>query len=527
MVVSHSPGFPYLTFLILLPFAGAVAVALLGGLAKMDRRILEGLGIAVSVAVLGFAIGVAVLFHAHDPGYQLVSNHVWAQGVGVRWYVGVDGISLFLLLMTAVLFPIVLVGARTKENATSYIAWMLVLEAACIGSFLSLDLILFFFFFELTLVPTYFLISGWGYARRSYAAIKFFVYTFLGSAFLLVGILVVAFLHQSQTGVLTFSLPALEHTHFSSATDILLFLAFTAAFAVKAPLFPLHTWSPDAYTEAPTGGSMILVAVLAKLGTYGLLRFDLNLFPQASEDLAPLLLTLAVIGILYGAVVACAQRDLKRVVTYSSLAQMGFIALGIFAFTSQGLTGGVLLMVNHGLITAALFLLIGWIYERRKTWQVNELKGLQTPAPVLAGAFTVVMLASIGLPGLNGFVSEFLVLSGTFLTHRWWAVVATAGVIFAALYLLWAYQQVFHGKVRLADAKTRDLSWGERAVIAPLIALIVILGLYPKPVLDRITPSVNQLVTRVEAVTHQHQPAVATHGTAGAEVAAHVGGRKP
>ncbi len=524
MVVSHSPGFPYLTFLIFLPFAGAIAVALLGGLAKADRRIVEGVGIAVSVAVLGFAIGVAVLFHEHDAGYQMVSNHVWAEGVGVRWFVGVDGISLFLLLMTAVLFPIVLLGARTRENATSYIAWMLVLEAACIGSFLSLDLILFFFFFELTLVPSYFIISGWGYARRAYAAIKFFVYTFLGSAFLLVGILVVAFLHQSQTGVLTFSLPALENTHFSSATGILLFLAFTAAFAVKAPLFPFHTWSPDAYTEAPTGGSMILAGVLAKLGTYGIIRFDLNLFPQASKDLAPLLLTLAVVGILYGAIVACAQRDMKRLVAYSSLAQMGFIALGTFAFTSQALTGGVLLMINHGLITAALFLLIGWIYERRHTWQVNELKGLQTPAPIMAAAFTVVMLASIGLPGLNNFVSEFLVLSGTFLTHRWWAVVATAGVVFAALYLLWAYQQVFHGKVSLANAQTRDLSWGERAVILPLIALIVILGLYPKPVLDRITPSVNQLVAHVEAVTHTHQPLVATHGTAGAEVTARAQG---
>ena len=265
---------------------------------------------------------------------------------------------------------------------------------------------------------------------------------------------------------------------------------------------------------------MILAAVLAKLGTYGIIRFDLNLFPQASKDLAPILLTLAVVGILYGAIVACAQRDMKRLVAYSSLAQIGFIALGTFAFTSEGLTGGVLLMVNHGLVTAALFLLIGWIYERRKTWQVNELRGLQTPAPVMAAAFTVVMMASIGLPGLNGFVSEFLVLAGTFLTHRWWAVVATAGVVFAAIYLLWAYQQVFHGKVSLVNSKTPDLSWAERLVIAPLIILIVFLGLYPKPVLDRITPSVNQLVARVEVATHSRQPAVARYGQVGARAAA-------
>ncbi len=520
VVVSHSPGFPYMTVLVLLPVAGAVGVALIGSARGVPRWVVEAVGFAVSLAILGLAIAMAVTFHPGDAGYQFVSNHVWAADLGIRWFVGVDGISLFLVLLAAVLFPIVLVGSRTKQDPRSFIAWMLLLEAACIGSFISLDLILFFFFFELTLVPAYFIISGWGYARRAYAALKFFVYTLLGSAFLLVGILVVAFIHQHQTGVLTFSLPALEHTHFSGTTEVLLFLAFTAAFAVKAPLFPFHTWSPDAYAEAPTGGSMILSGVLAKLGTYGIIRFDLNLFPQASLDLAPYILTLAVIGILYGALVACAQRDMKRLVAYSSLAQIGFIALGTFAFSTEGLTGSVLLMVNHGLVTAALFLLIGWIYERRHTWQVNELRGLQTPAPVMAAVFTVVMMASIGLPGLNGFVSEFLVLAGTFLTHRWWAVVATGGVVLAAMYLLWAYQQVFHGKVSVANATTRDLSWTERLVIAPLILLIVVLGLYPKPVLDRITPSVNRLVAHVEQATHTEQPAVARGGQAGAEAEA-------
>ncbi|MHB1584612.1 MAG: complex I subunit 4 family protein [Acidimicrobiales bacterium] len=505
-------SFPFLTVLVLLPAAGAAVLAL--G-TRLPRRVVELFGIGVSLATLGIAIATAAELRAGDGGYQLVSSHFWSTSLGVRWYLGIDGISVFLVLLAAVLFPIVLAGARTRQDARSFTAWMLLLEAACLGSFVSLDLILFFFFFELTLVPAYFLITGWGYGRRAYAGIKFFVYTFLGSAFLLVGILALAFLHQHQTGTLTFALPALEHTRLSGTTGVLLFLAFTAAFAVKAPLFPFHTWSPDAYAEAPTGGSMILAAVLAKLGTYGIIRFDLNLFPQATRTLSPLLLTLAVIGVLYGAVVACAQRDMKRLVAYSSLAQIGFIVLGLFALSTQGLTGAVLLMVNHGLITAALFLLIGWIYERRRTWQVNELRGLQTPAPVLAAVFTVVMLASIGLPGLNGFVSELLVLLGTFLTHRWWAVVATAGVVIAALYLLWAYQQVFHGPVDAVTARTPDLSWTERAVIAPLILLIVFLGVYPKPVLDRITPSVDQLVNRVEAVTHAHQPPVARHGTAG------------
>jgi NADH-quinone oxidoreductase subunit M len=503
--MSHSPEFPYLTVLVLLPVAGAAVAALW---VQAPRWVTETVGLVAAVATLGFAVGTAVLLHAGNGGYQFVSHHVWAQSLGIDWYVGVDGISIFLVLLAAVLFPIVLVGARTRHDVRAFTAWMLLLEAACIGSFISLDLVMFFLFFELTLVPAYFLIGGWGYARSAYAAIKFFVYTFLGSAFLLVGIVAVAFIHQRQTGVLTFALPALEHTHFSSATGILLFLAFTAAFAVKAPLFPFHTWSPDAYTEAPTGGSVVLSGVMAKLGTYGIIRFDLNLFPQASKTLAPLLLTLAVIAILYGAIVASVQRDMKRLVAYSSLAQIGFIALGTFAFSTEGLAGGVLLMVNHGLIVAALFLLIGWIYERRQTWQVSELRGLQAPAPVLAAAFTVAMMASIGLPGLNGFVSEFLVLSGTFLTHRWWAVAATAGVVLAALYLLWAYQQAFHGEPDPATATTRDLAWTERLVIAPLLVLIVLLGVYPKPVLDRITPAVNRLVDRVEAVTHSHQPAV-------------------
>jgi NADH-quinone oxidoreductase subunit M len=321
--------------------------------------------------------------------------------------------------------------------------------------------------------------------------------------------------HQHQTGVLTFSLPALEHTHLSSTTGILLFLAFTAAFAVKAPIFPFHTWSPDAYAEAPAAGSAVLAAVMAKLGTYGIIRFDLNLFPHATRTLAPIFLTLAVIGIVYGAIVACAQRDLKRLVTYSSLAGIGFIALGTFALSTQALSGAVLLMLNHGIIVAGLFILIGFIYQRRGTWQASEMRGLQKAAPVLAAVFTVVMMASIGVPGLNGFVSEFLVLSGTFITHRWWAVVAVLGVIVAAIYLLWAYQQVFHGEPREADEKTRDLVLIERLIMAPLIILIVFLGVYPKPVLDRINPSVNQLIAHVESSTGHYQLPVAVRGVEG------------
>ena len=508
---------PFLTLLILLPAIGAAALGLLGLDRRLHREVSYTLALIASLVTLVIAVSALVAMKVHDGGFQLVSDHEYTgSSLGVHWYLGVDGISIFLVLLTAVLFPLAVILGRNRENSRVYFAWILLLEAAVMGSFLSLDLIVFFFMFELTLVPSYFIIAGWGHQRRAYAAIKFFLYTFLGSAFLLVGILALAFIHESQYHYLTFSLGPLMQTHLSSSTEILLFLAFTAAFAVKAPLFPLHTWSPDAYTEAPEEGSVLLSGVLAKLGTYGIIRFDLSLFPQATKTLAPLLLTLAVIGIVYGAVVACAQRDLKRLVAYSSVAQIGFIALGTIALSAQGLSGGVLLMVNHGLIVAALFILIGFVYQRRGTWQAGELRGLQKAAPVMAAVFTVAMLASIGLPGLNGFVSEFLVLSGTFLTHRWWAVVATVGVIVAAVYLLWAYQQVFHGTPREEDAKTRDLALLERLVMAPLVVLIVFLGVYPKPVLDRINPSVNQLIAHVEHTTGSPtQPPVAAKGVEG------------
>jgi NADH-quinone oxidoreductase subunit M len=329
-----------------------------------------------------------------------------------------------------------------------------------------------------------------------------------------VGIVAVAFIHQRQTGRLTFDLVALTGTHLGTASQVILFLAFTAAFAVKAPVFPFHTWSPDAYAEAPTGGAVVLAAVMAKMGTYGIIRFDLSLFPHAVVDLAPLLLTLGLVGILYGGLVACATKDLKRLVAYSSLAHLGFVVLGTFALTTQGVTGGVVQMVNHGLIIAVLFIVIGWIFERRGTWNVAALRGLQRPAPWLAAVFTVAVMAALGLPGLNGFVGEFLVLLGTFVTHRWWAVLATFGVVLAALYLLWAYQQAFHLEPDEETAKVADLSWRQGALVLPLVLIIAFLGIYPKPVLDRITPSVSRLVEQVDHSGGTHQPAVASGASA-------------
>ncbi|MGE0307267.1 MAG: NuoM family protein, partial [Acidimicrobiia bacterium] len=383
-----------------------------------------------------------------------------------------------------------------------------------------LDLFGFFVFFEIVLVPMYFLIGGWGYDKRIYAATKFFLYTMFGSAFLLVGILTTVFMNARATGITTFDLVELMNRPESAIamnTGRWLFLSFAIAFAVKVPLFPVHTWLPDAHTQAPTAGSVVLAGVMLKLGTYGFLRFCLGLFPEASDYFGPLMVTLAVIGIIYGAICAAMQHDLKRLVAYSSVAHMGFIVLGIFALTNQALTGSVLQMINHGVSTPALFLLVGMIYERRHTRQIAELGGIQKVAPIFAACFMVVMLSSIGVPGLNGFAGEFLILIGSFVTFRWWTVVAAAGVILAALYLLWAYQRVFHGEADEENSTFAEMTWKEGFIMLPILGVIVFTGLYPKPLIDRIEPSIKALITHVEDSTDYEQPAVTVGGGEGAK----------
>jgi len=502
--------FPLLTALILVPAVGAAVAALTP---RSNEQVIKGVAAAASGFTAILSLWLMFAFDADDAGFQFVSDHEWISSFGISWKLGVDGIALFLVVLTGIMFPIAIFGPTVHHDFKGYAAWMLVLEAGCLGVFLSLDLFLFFVFWEVVLVPMYFLIGGWGYDKRVYAALKFFLYTMLGSALMLVGILTLVFLHRRNAGAgaaITFDLVELAGSQsIAESTARWLFLAFAASFAVKVPIFPVHTWLPDAHTEAPTGGSVILAAILLKLGTYGFLRFGLYLFPQAAVDLAPLFLTLGVIGILYGAIVATMQKDLKRLVAYSSVAHLGFIVVGTFGLSTQGLQGGVIQMVNHGLSTGALFLLVGMIYERRHTRQIAELKGLQKVAPVFAAVFTLVMLSSIGLPGLNGFIGEFLVLIGTFVTRRWWAVAATAGVILAAIYLLWAYKRVFHGVPDEPNRTFADMTWREKATLAPLVVLIVALGVFPKPVLDRIEPSVNQLIEHVEDHSDYQQPAVA------------------
>jgi NADH-quinone oxidoreductase subunit M len=484
-----------LTALVLLPVAAAIVVALVPG---RRREIHLALGIAMSVFPLALA---GYLFWVFEPaaGFQFVDRATWYEPWGIDWHLGVDGISLPMVVLTTLLVPIALAASTSIETRIKeFVVYTLLLEAALIGAFLSLDLFLFFVFFEAMLVPMYFIIGIWGAERRIYAAVKFFIYTAFGSALMLAAIIGLALTHVDQTGSASFALSDLAGLDLTVGAERLFFAAFAIAFAIKVPLFPFHTWLPDAHVEAPTAGSVLLAAVLLKLGTYGLLRFNLALFPEASVDAIPIMAILAVVGIIYGAVVAIVQPDLKKLVAYSSVSHLGFIVLGTFALTSGGLQGAVIQNVNHGLTTGALFLLVGMIYDRRHTKKIADFGGLQKTMPLLAGFFLFMTFASIGLPGLNGFVGEFLVLIGSFPALPSLTIIAALGVVLAAIYLLWAYERVFTGVPEKEENKIlSDLSVREIALLAPLAILVLVIGLYPNLLLDKITPSTEAVIDHV------------------------------
>jgi NADH-quinone oxidoreductase subunit M len=462
--------------------------------------------IALGVTLLTFVVSLPLWF-AFNPGtaaFQFGVRADWIPQWGIQYMVGVDGISVLLVLLTTVIWPVTVLGSYnyiTRRNRPFY-AMMLLLQSGVIGVFVALDLFLFFMFWEIMLVPMYFIIGIWGGERRVYAAIKFFLFTAAGSLLMLVGILYLAFKYRALTGELTFSYLSLVQLPLTFTEQYWLFGAFVLAFAIKVPLFPFHTWLPDAHVEAPTPGSVILAAVLLKLGAYGFLRFLLPLFPQASTHptIVGIMMVLALIGIIYAAWVAAVQPDAKKLIAYTSVAHMGFVVMGVFALTIQGAQGALIVMLSHGLSTGAMFLLLGMLYERRHTRAIADFGGLAAVAPGFAFVFVFTALASIGLPGTSGFVGEFLALLGTFQTHPWVAVIGATGVIFAAYYMLPMVQRIlFNALDKPANQLLPDLSLREVAVLAPLVAGMLWMGVYPKPFLERAQVSLTELIETVES----------------------------
>ena len=490
----------WLTLLIFLPLVGIPVLLLWRGATDTQAR---AVALVVSVADLLVALGVLGAFDPSVPGYQLVEQVEWVSSAGLSYLVGVDGFSIWLVVLTAFMTPLAILSSwRVERRVRLFMAMTLLLETAILGSFLALDLLLFFVFFEMLLVPMFLVIGVWGSERRVYASVKFFLFTMAGSAFLLLGIVFLWFQTAEQLGSPSFDIRQMEQLSLAATTQRWLFVAFFVAFAVKVPIFPLHTWLPDAHTEAPTNGSIVLAALLLKAGPYGMLRFNLDLFPEASRSFGDAIAVLAVIGIVYGAVVAMMQTDIKRLVAYSSVSHMGFVILGIFTFTVEGTSGAVMQMVNHGLSTGLLFFVVGMLYERTHTRDIAEMGGLAKVTPWIAAAFLVATLSSIGLPGLNNFVGEFLVILGSFGADRVLGAIAVSGVVLSAIYMLWAYQRTFQGPEPEPERRRGlvDMVPREIAAVIPVVAAMLVLGVAPNLALDRINPASEGVVAWVNSV---------------------------
>jgi len=489
-----------LTAIIFLPVVGALFLFIPG----LSRRIAFWWALFVSLVELALAIEVMAVFNPGASGFQFSQRIGWIGGFGISYVIGVDGISIFLVGLTALLTPICIgASARITDRQREYLALMLLLETGLQGVFLSLNLFMFYIFWELMLVPMYFLIGGWGGPRRIYAVVKFVLYTAFGSLLMLVGIIAIGVIHQINTGTFTLDLPTLLGTHFTSTEGIVLFLAFFAAFAVKVPLVPLHSWLPDAYVEAPTPVTIMLASAMTKAGAYGFIRFCLPLFPHASRTLVPLVSILALIGIIYCAIQALVQDDIKRLISYSSISHLGVVMLGIFALNFQGVEGGILQMVNHGIITAALFLIAGFVEARTGTRSLRAFGGLATKMPVLGTLFLISALASLGLPGLNSFAGEFLAFLGAFRANIAFGTVGTLVVIPAAWYLIRFFQDIMHwptpttGPAAALVAKgtaALDATGAELAVLLPLVLLMFYIGFQPAQLVNRMETSVGTVL---------------------------------
>ncbi|MDX1661331.1 MAG: NADH-quinone oxidoreductase subunit M [Gemmatimonadota bacterium] len=493
--------FPWLTTILFFPLAGAALIAGIPGSKKEAIR-----QSTLAVTVLHFLIALP-LWWLYDPAgaeFQFVERVPWVEAFGIEYHLGVDGVSALLALLTVFLMPLAVLGSwrYIEDHVKEFHVFMLVLTTGMLGVFFALDLFVFYVFWELMLVPMYFLIGIWGGTERIYAAVKFFLYTFVGGLLMLVGILALYFYHEQVTGTYSTALADLIALDVPGSLQTWMFLAFALAFAIKVPMFPFHTWLPDAHVQAPSAGSVILAGVLLKMGTYGFYRFAMPLFPDATATFLPILAVLAVVGIVYGAMVALVQPNVKKLVAYSSVSHLGFVMLGLFALTTTGVQGSVIQMINHGISTGALFFICGMLYERRHTYEIERFGGLSASMPAFATVFMIVTLSSIGLPGLNGFVGEFLILVGTFGSHPYLAGIATVGVILAAYYMLRMYGRVMFGPVDDEEnADLPDLSPREWAVLAPLVALIFWIGVYPSPFLERTEPSVERFVERFEGAS--------------------------
>jgi NADH-quinone oxidoreductase subunit M len=496
--------FPILTTLIALPIAGAMLLFVV----KDEERsapLIRNIALIVSGLVFAESLLLWSRFNPASADFQFVERHAWIPAFGIDYYVGVDGISLLLVVLTAFLTPIALLSSweSVHKRLRAFCMFILLLESAMLGVFVSLDLFLFYVFWDAMLVPMYFLIGIWGYDRRIYAAIKFILYTMAGSVLMLLAILGLAYLHSVAHGRYSFDLQLLYQLapggHISRQAQFWFFLAFALAFAIKVPLFPFHTWLPDAHVEAPTAGSVILAGVLLKMGTYGLVRFAFPLFPDAATFFAPYLAGLAVVGIIYGALVAMVQPDMKKLVAYSSVSHLGFVVLGIAAMNVQGVQGAVYQMLNHGISTGGLFLIVGMLSDRRHTRLISEYGGLKNVAPRLVAVFFLVTLSSIGLPGMNGFVGEFLILLGAFRWDPRFAALAATGVILSATYMLWMFQRVNYGPVtNEKNAGLKDLQPREWLVIAPIVAAAILMGVLPNLFLKPMEPSVTRVIAQVQ-----------------------------
>jgi NADH-quinone oxidoreductase subunit M len=499
-------GAHILSLIIFFPLVGVVLIVLLR---QEQVRAVKLVGIMTAAVDFLLSVYLYVQFDSRGTGMQFVERVGWIQGLNVSYYVGADGISLLLIVLTTLLTPIALLSSwnAITRRLKEYILFMLLLEVGMLGVFCSLDLFLFYIFWEGMLIPMYFIIGIWGGENRIYAAVKFFLFTLVGSLLMLVAIIWLAMYASDPHQLGKFTTDLLELYRIAPGLPVAIqtwmFLAFALSFAIKVPIFPFHTWLPDAHVEAPTAGSVILAGVLLKMGTYGLLRFCLPLFPHAAMKFMPLVAILAVIGIIYGALVSMVQKDIKKLVAYSSVSHLGFVVLGIFAMNEEAIQGSLIQMVNHGLSTGALFLIVGMIYERRHTQEITEFGGLCKVMPILATFFMIISLSSIGLPGLNGFVGEFLILLGSFqsrfLNTPTYAILAASGVVLSAVYLLWMYQRVMFGSVTKPENQTlKDLSAREIAVLVPIAAFVFWIGIYPSSFLGKSAASTRVLVQRVE-----------------------------